>query len=835
MPYEVIYALEDALKIRRQYHAWYSKQLSSDSSEEDNKDIKQSNEAHHAFIDVLQCIHDLFAPAKTSADQMQPPTPPEEKIIEITNLFANLEADTVVEGEVGAPITSLSSGSQQTVKPRAARKPQTFIEDKLLELYCLYDDANKIRDYLRTKWSEYASRKIDIQTAALSTQVALEMFSVIEESYEEKYGTILENKPDAVSDKFVDIYCHLAIGEPARLTCTKESWASKTAAEKEAATLRAQSVDKDRGQRCSDSGWAPSKDLDKWVMRAAVFALYKMCHKGEDWVLKQACRTIAGRAGDLDALVDDETMEPSLQTAAREVLDTFIDVYAGMIFVKHNSRAFMGPYDIITMLWLQPYDSTIRMCLCMQILHDIRTAGSELGQLDILTQASEDYKRLGADVAMMSRLLHRGPQQPAVGSQLKDHAEKERSWLQGRVPGHIEQPGNKRNKWSQRMSELPLLMNPVLAGMILFDLSYQRYRGRMMRVNNKWFLIPCAHLINWLAVMERKAKADFQKVWPDLHTALGMIGPRPVWVGSGQPEDSRTCRNRMLLAWGLPLVEFYQRMTSGNIPKAEELFSRIKNNRDNRTMLSDEQFKALLSGKTNPGDFLKELQSKQRTPPHLKIEIGQSTPLLDAVRLNLDESFMVLAQQSHIRKIAMASTTTGESSNSTKASSGGGKRKSREEPDMMSYLDAFSRTAQAEMPRLLFPYDDLSVECCGLSSALFGAASGAFDLSADIWGCDTMVELEGMTPTNCHELGSGAQSVCSLLALALMFGGRNTPRSVERLMLSFIEDQWDKETIVPARHSFTKIFVEKCREFGFAVPKCATEALSSGDPAGQST
>lgn len=100
--------------------------------------------------------------AKTSDDQVQPSTPSEEKIIEITNLFANLEAETVVEGEVGAPISSSSSGSQQTIKPQVARKPQMFIEDKLLKLYCLYNDANKIRDYLRTKWSEYASRKIDI-------------------------------------------------------------------------------------------------------------------------------------------------------------------------------------------------------------------------------------------------------------------------------------------------------------------------------------------------------------------------------------------------------------------------------------------------------------------------------------------------------------------------------------------------------------------------------------------------------------------------------------------------------------------------------------------------
>lgn len=836
MPYEVLYALEDVLKIRRQYHAWYSNQFSPDSSDEDNKDIKKSNEAHHAFIGILQCIHDLFAPAKTSADQARPSTSSEEKILEITNRFANLEAETVAEEEAGAPMTSPSSGSEQAVKPRMARKPQAFIEDKLLELYCLYEDANKIRDYLSTKWSEYACRMIDIQTAALTTQGALEMFASIEESYEEKYGTILENNPGDHVAKFVDIFCHLAIGEPLLSSCTKESWASKTAAEKEAATLQAQSVDEDRRQRTAYSEWTPSEDLDNWVMRPAVVALHNICGKGEDWVLKQACRTTADRAGDLDALLVHKNLEPSFETAARELLETFIDFYAGMIFVKHNPMGFMGPYDIITLLWLQPYDHTIRMTLCMQVLHDIRTAGPKVELGDPLTQASEDYKRLAADAAILSRFLDGGPQNPIPGSQfLKEKAEKERSWLQGKFPGHINQPGNKSNQWSQRMSELPLLMNPVLEGVYVFEMLFRRYRGLMADENEKWFLIPSAHLVNWLAVTDRKAKADFQKVWPDFHTALGMIGPRPIWVGSGQPQDSRTCRNRMLLAWGLPLVEFYQRMTTGNVPTADELFNRIKNNRVNRIHMSDEQIEGLLGGTMLPSEVVKELESKERPSPHLKIETSQSTPLLHAISENLKESDMILAQGSNIRKIVLASTTTitGGPGSTAKASGGGGKRKAREEPDMILYLDAFSLVLQAETPRLIFPYDDLALQCCGLLSALFGAARGAFDLSAKINGCDTMVELEGMTKMDTEKLGSGAQSVCSLLALAVMFSGRNTSSPVESKMLSFIEDEWDKEPLIPPRHSLTESFVEECREFGFVIPECAIEALSSGQPARQ--
>lgn len=818
MPYEVLYALEDALRIRRQYHAWYSNQFSQGFSE-GNKEIKQSNEAHQAFIDVLQCIHDLFAPTKTSSDQAKPSKSSEEKILEVTNLFAKLEAEAEAEEEACVPVVNVSSNFEPAVKPQVARRNKMFDEDKIMELYCLYDDANKIRDYLRQKWAEYASRKIDLKSAALTTQAALEMFSEIEECFDEKHGKYLADQPEIAFVKYFDIFSHLAIGEPQFSTCTKESWNSKTAAEKEDAKLRTRALNEDRKRRAMESEWESSEELDNWVMRPAHHAIHKIIHKGDDWVLKQACRKTAARAGDLDALADDNRLRPALLSATREFMETFIDVYAGIVFAKHNLGAFIGPYDIITFLWLKGYDCNIRMILSMQILHDIRTTRAEPGQLEILTQASEDYKKLGADVALFSKF----PGQASVEAEfLKEQVEKEQSWLEGRIPGHIKEPGKKRQKQSQRSSELLLLMNPVLAGIVLFDLSYERYRGRMSAVNKNWFLIPCAHLVNWLTVSGRKAKADFQKVWPDLHTALGMIGPRSIWVGSGQPEDSRTCRNRMFLAWGLPLVEFYRRMTGGDIPKAEELFSRIKYNGSSQPKLSEQLFKGLLSGKTEPSDFLKEMKPNSRTNPLLMIDTSQPTPILHAVYENLHAAALMNAEQSHIRNAV---------STSTAAKASGSKRRTREEPDMMSYLDAFSRAAQAEMPRLLFRYEDLSNQCCSLSCKLFGIARSTLSLSADIWASDTLKEFERMTKMDPEKLGSGAQSVSSLLALAVMFGGRTSPRPVEPLMLRFIEDQWDKEGVFPPRNTLTKRFVEKCKALGFAVPDCATEALSSKEPA----
>ena len=55
---------------------------------------------------------------------------------------------------------------------------------------------------------------------------------------------------------------------------------------------------------------------------------------------------------------------------------------------------------------------------------------------------------------------------------------------------------------SQKLSELPLVMSPVLAGMILFGLSFRGYESRISYANKNRCRIPSAHFINWLAVTE---------------------------------------------------------------------------------------------------------------------------------------------------------------------------------------------------------------------------------------------------------------------------------------------------------------------------------------------
>lgn len=832
MPYEVLHSLEDALKIRRQYHAWYSNQISQDSFEEANKGIKQSNDSHQAFIDVLQYIHDLFAPTTIQSAHLTSSGATDEKTVELTNLFANLEIEDTAEMEdddQAVNTISQSSDPPPAVKPWASKKAQALTEDKFLELYCLFDDANKIREYLRQKWAEYHSRKIDIISAAITTQEALELFAEIEESYDLKYGRS-ERMQGLSLPRFFDLFNHLSDKYKEDRTHTEKITARTAKSGKEAAKLQVQSPGEEQ------EGWAPSDELEDWVFRPANYALSSMYAQPDEWILKQACRTTAERSRDLDAILN-AIVDCDLRTAAKGLLDTFVDIYAGMVFLRKNPTAFVTPKDIATTMWTEHYDSSIRKILAMHVLYDIRTAESGPGQMDIPTQVSEDYKKLGGDAHLFSRYLHGAVQQlPENYKWLRGTVDKERSWLKGRVPGSVDLPNRQRKKGLQKLAELPLNTNPVLAGMVLFHLSYNCYLDRVSSVNRNWCLVPLAHIINWLTVAYGEAAGDFQKIWPDLHAALGMIGPRPVWKGSGPPEDLRTCRNRMLLLWGLPLKEFYQRMAIGDIPTAEELFRRIKNNETAGMMVADQGRGMMLRGRDGSDE------PDRRGNALLRIEVNQSMPLLDAVRENLYAHGLMKGQQSHIRKTVLASIAVDGSADTMKGSPS--KQKRRQEVDMLTYIDAFSRVAQAEIPRLMFPLDDISDGCCGVAGMLFCVAIEKFIVPSGMWECAAMGQFrpgpegERMARFREQNFGDGAQSMCSLLALITMFGERvggwGNVR-VERLMLDFLEKA-KKDTSGPFNDNdrATKAFVEKCKEFGFAVPECATEALASGQ-SGQST
>lgn len=478
------------------------------------------------------------------------------------------------------------------------------------------------------------------------------------------------------------------------------------------------------------------------------------------------------------------------------------------------------------------------MVLCVQFLHDIRTAKPEPGQVELLTQISEDYKKLGDNWPEFNEKERAESLSSEDFDVFQRRMEKQRAWLDGQIPalGDMGQLKKMKKKRLQKLQRLPLLVNPLLGGIFLFFQSINYYRNTIRQVNCQWFLVPCAHLLNWVTVATKNTITDFQKLWPDSSTVLELVGPRPVWMGSGPPETLGQCRNRMLLACGLPLTEFYKRMATGDIPRAEELFKRVKNNKTQSAKRSAEFRKKLdiigtaayIASGIGPR---KEEEPQKRAGDLLEIAHSQHVPLLDAARENLAHHNEVKAQQPQIRKAVFANHAAAAADGPEKAARdpARGAPKDHQEQDMISYIESFSRVARDEMPRLRFPYADLTGFCRDLLASLY-----------------VIVQRRGVLPTEMRleeealkkgEFGHCSQSVCCLLALYMMFGDRPTEwkrPALDKFLLSFTQEGWEKE----CEHSkdvLTREFVQLCKDLGYAVPECAVADLASGAPSGDST
>ncbi|KAL1875882.1 hypothetical protein Daus18300_003073 [Diaporthe australafricana] len=845
MPYQVIHSLEQALKLRRKYNAWFSKNFSRQASSEDIKRIQHSNEAHAAYNDVLQCIHDLFAPAKTQASHslQSSSSSLDKKILEVNNLFARLEVEETAEKEQQSSTTRLPSASASASTPAAKslvqKKARMLIEDKILELYCLYDDANKIRDYLRNKWAEYSSRKIDLESVSLTTQVALESFAEVEKAFELKHSAPLKDHPDVFWAKYGDIYAYLATGELFDSVYYDDSAAYQKKQDKTAA--RAQTRQRQEFQlRIGGPKLQLPDELRNWVFNPMHLAIDKMMSKDDYWILKQACRSAADRSGDLDAVMglsggQATRTAHSLCAAAREYLDTCIEFYAGIMFIAQTDTAFLGPADFITNLWhSDPWDNSIRMVLCVQFLHDIRTAKPEPGQVQLLTQISEDYKKLGDNWPKFNKEERAETLTPEEYEVFQRRMEKHRFWMDGQVPalGDMGLLKKMKKKRLQKLQRLPLLVNPLLGGIFLFFQSVNYYRNTITVLNTQWCLVPCAHLINWVTVATKNTTADFQKIWTDFGTALELIGPRPIWMGSGPPETLSQCRNRMLLACGLPLTEFYKRMKDGDIPRAEELFKRIKNNKTQSAKRSEEYRKqvdaigAAAYIASRSGTRREEEQPQKRPGDLLEIAHSQHLPLLNAARENLCNHDKVKAQQPQIRKVVLARAAAAAADGPEEkkvAKSSARVPWDHQEQDMISYIESFSRAAQYEMPRLRFPYAELTSVCRHLLTSVF--------ITVQKWGVlPTEMRLEEEA-INKGEFGRGSQNVCCLLALYMMF--RDKQPVLDEALLDLVEEGWEMDRYETSRDVLTRDFVQLCKDLGFTVPECALAASPSGEASGE--
>ncbi|TVY20665.1 hypothetical protein LARI1_G001186 [Lachnellula arida] len=177
VPLWVTAMIEEVISGRRKSARWFSRQAGDTT----NSDFEESNIGHQHFIEVLENVLSILV------ELQEPTTKPAKKdgldesdpLEQVTNIFAALEIEPDTEHTMTDPTPSAPKA--QKVSPNVVFEEERSTEETLWLIYCFFEDFNIAREHLKDLWTTYKRGKIDLPTAALSTNTAFELFKRAED------------------------------------------------------------------------------------------------------------------------------------------------------------------------------------------------------------------------------------------------------------------------------------------------------------------------------------------------------------------------------------------------------------------------------------------------------------------------------------------------------------------------------------------------------------------------------------------------------------------------------------------------------------------------------
>ena len=144
--------------------------------------MKQRNKVTLHFVGVLQKtlqvlvpVHELQKLEKQKFKLAKPQGADDRatNTLKVTNGFGQLEIEEIDESSLDA----IPDASVERTEPRSTKKYEIDDEGEewLFAVHCFYNDMHQIKDYLMRLWENYLTGDIDLATAAVTTNTAIDL------------------------------------------------------------------------------------------------------------------------------------------------------------------------------------------------------------------------------------------------------------------------------------------------------------------------------------------------------------------------------------------------------------------------------------------------------------------------------------------------------------------------------------------------------------------------------------------------------------------------------------------------------------------------------------
>ncbi|KAI4174355.1 MAG: hypothetical protein LQ346_008245 [Caloplaca aetnensis] len=195
VPLALVKALDRAIELRTQHTEYARKSTSRD----DKAKQLDADTNHSYFLGVLGRVREVLRPRMTAAMAEGPWLPQHAKRDvaaesldgkeeeEITNRFQMLDLEEPSQAFLDAPGVSAKPQVQLPVRPSYVAEVDQSLEEKLMASFCLFEDIGEIRAYVRHIWVQYKHCRLDLVSAAITTNTAICLIRDMEDDFVRRF------------------------------------------------------------------------------------------------------------------------------------------------------------------------------------------------------------------------------------------------------------------------------------------------------------------------------------------------------------------------------------------------------------------------------------------------------------------------------------------------------------------------------------------------------------------------------------------------------------------------------------------------------------------------
>ena len=520
VPWTFVMVAKRVLLARKRCTEWFQQQ-----SQDRNADLR--NQSHLYFINILEHVVEIltprFAKAPTHPKRSKvPPTTVDTKAstdakTEALNRFETLSTEEpVTDEEATIPLPSDLSLMVKKARNIVFESEKAADDEELLfACFCLLEDLNKTRSYLRDVWQKFLHCEIALVTASLVTDAAFDTARRMEQDFWQQFPT-----HSSYFETFVKFFYGTACksrGQPAPVT---------------------------QGYRQVQCGYllnSSMSDILDWTFLHSWTIVEQNCRQSRFAYSPELKERL-----DVVAALEPSALEAMMASALKPgSIESYVVHFASMLvffsklpllYKEHGTH--IAKDNFVRGLFSCAVDDQevpVWLAFAAQVHFDLQYILKDVGLNGVVAQTLTEYQKTEDSYKSYLKFLT----SPEYAHLQSDTTSK----IAQQVRGLIERTMEESEAIKSELVRDMLRRHPSLCGLVVFDLHMRSQVVGKAEADLWGAIVTAAHVYN-AAQQEGILTSD----WPDLELVIDIHTAQHIFIG-----DRPSSRDKYYLRWRIAM------------------------------------------------------------------------------------------------------------------------------------------------------------------------------------------------------------------------------------------------------------------------------------------